>query len=149
MDPQFAQVIAGYAPQPKLQLRREALGPDSFETWIRDTQTGRLDKSEIKVVCGDCNGGWLSNLEEDVAPILKPLMSGESKHMKTAERVLLARWAMKTAFMVEFAAPSTRTVLPAQLGQFRMGAAEIDGVLVIGGRRVSDTGIAAFHTKME
>jgi hypothetical protein len=53
-------------------------------------------------VCETCNNGWMSDLEKEAKPILLPLVEG-SRHVSSlgeAERLSIARWAFKTAFMI-------------------------------------------------
>jgi hypothetical protein len=51
-------------------------------------------------VCGTCNNGWMSSLENRAKPILIPLIDGQRSifGFTTDERLVLARWAAKTAY---------------------------------------------------
>jgi hypothetical protein len=82
---------------------------------IAQTQDGALLKQRTHVaqsfvegrVCKQCNSGWMSSLENQIRPFLLDLMSGQrSLHALSAEeRLLLARWTAKTAFVLSCAAP--------------------------------------------
>jgi hypothetical protein len=54
-----------------------------------------------RIVCGDCNHGWMSNLEGAARPLLGPLMVGEQTRLTTEQQLLAAHWAVKTAMVGE------------------------------------------------
>lgn len=59
---------------------------------------------EITVpVCEKCNNRWLSVLENDVQPVLRPLIRGEERTLTPADQRVLAAWAAKTALMLDLA----------------------------------------------
>jgi hypothetical protein len=82
---------------------------------IAQAQDGALLKQRTHVaqsfvegrVCKECNNGWMSSLEKHVRSLLRDLMSGQrTLHALSAEeRLLLARWTAKTAFVLSNAAP--------------------------------------------
>lgn len=85
-------------------------------------------------ICQDCNNGWMSDLETEARPLLLELSSrrGALPRLGAEETKLLARWAAKTAYMLNsasnfpFATPNEhfRTLHEGQLE---------DGVHVFGG----------------
>lgn len=56
----------------------------------------------IRCVCGDCNSGWMSRLQEEVRPYLVPLLIGDSTKLRTRGQTKLAAWAAMTAMSGEF-----------------------------------------------
>jgi hypothetical protein len=82
---------------------------------IAQNKDGALPKQRTHVaqsfvegrVCKECNNGWMSSLEHHVRSLLIDLMSGQrTLHALSAEeRLLLARWTVKTAFVLSNAAP--------------------------------------------
>lgn len=54
-------------------------------------------------VCGTCNNRWLSVLENDVQPVLRPMIRGEERRLPPEELRLLSAWAVKTALMLDLA----------------------------------------------
>lgn len=53
-------------------------------------------------ICNDCNGGWMSRLEVAAKPLIIALIEGERLvfGLTDDERLLLARWSAKTAYMM-------------------------------------------------
>jgi hypothetical protein len=68
---------------------------------------GRLSDLNIVLndrLCATCNNVWLSGLERKVRPILKPMaVSATPTMINPATQELLAFWAVKTCFLLEFA----------------------------------------------
>ena len=81
----------------------------------------RRTDSVLKRVCGGCNAGWMSRLEGEVRPLLIPLIEGEAIRLTEASRLILVRWALKTAavFGPELKAPNA--VSPALRRQLAAG----------------------------
>jgi hypothetical protein len=50
--------------------------------------------------CVGCNGGWMSDLEQQVAPILTPLIRGGEATLDLPTQHLVATWAIKTMLML-------------------------------------------------
>jgi hypothetical protein len=51
-----------------------------------------------RAFCGDCNNGWMADLEESVKPILEPMLHGRPGLLDAAKRKTLAFWVTKTIF---------------------------------------------------
>jgi hypothetical protein len=57
---------------------------------------------EMRVVCGGCNNGWMSDLEAICGPFLtNPILSGSELELTVAQQRHLALWAIKTALVLE------------------------------------------------
>lgn len=65
----------------------------------------RIHPSITKKVCRVCNNGWMAKLEGKVKPILEPLVRGEARLLSEADQRLLARWAIKTAMVLQHTIP--------------------------------------------
>ena len=62
-------------------------------------------------VCGECNNGWMSQLETDIAPIVQRLVAGEDiGRFSNDEIELLARWAGKTVAVLSHVTPQLARV---------------------------------------
>jgi hypothetical protein len=52
--------------------------------------------------CTTCNNGWMSGFEKTAKPLLTPAIRGEGTTWSSPEdRTIVARWAFKTALMVD------------------------------------------------
>ncbi len=58
----------------------------------RTEQFGNLATLKLKRVCVDCNGGWMSRLEEDTRPLLEPLIRGITTSLTPAMQRQIAAW---------------------------------------------------------
>jgi hypothetical protein len=56
---------------------------------------------EVDGVCDACSRGWMQHLDEKVSPFLKSMIAGDSTPLSPARQTLLARWAAKTAAVME------------------------------------------------
>ncbi len=59
----------------------------------------------LRCVCGDCNTGWMSRLEEECIPVLSSMAQDVAMPLDMEQRALVAAWAVKTAMVWEFFAP--------------------------------------------
>jgi len=59
---------------------------------------------KAKVVCGDCNQGWMHELEDAAKPILSPLMFDISVPLDLLQQYTIVKWAVKTAIVHDGAA---------------------------------------------
>ena len=68
-------------------------------------------------VCKKCNSGWMHQLEDTATPLLKDLIDGaRTVHGLTAEeRLLAAKWATKTAYVLTYPTPLNEPVDPSHL----------------------------------
>ncbi|MEU1366621.1 hypothetical protein ABZ454_10850 [Streptomyces sp. NPDC005803] len=57
---------------------------------------------QVKVVCSDCNSGWMNQLEEDVRPFLPDLIRGLPCTLDSVRQRSLASWALKTILMFQY-----------------------------------------------
>jgi hypothetical protein len=55
----------------------------------------------VKRVCGDCNNGWMSRLENDAKPILESILDDKLDVLNVPAQCTLALWAVKTAMVLE------------------------------------------------
>jgi hypothetical protein len=72
------------------------------------------DEVDIKTrhFCKSCNSGWMGRIEDEVQPILEPMMLGQVKTVTLSpdNQVSLSRWAFKTNLVAEFALRGPRMV---------------------------------------
>lgn len=101
------------APGPKRSLRvlrrrtEHAAGTRSQELWPSAPY-----RIKVRAVCPTCNHGWMSDLEQEVRPLLEPMLHGQTRILDGNRQELLALWAFKTATMLEFVYPQERAIQP-------------------------------------
>jgi hypothetical protein len=64
--------------------------------WLMPPFTLRVNE-----VCRACNNGWMSELEEQAKPLLKPMILGKPTQLSERDQVTLATWAAKTAMVYQ------------------------------------------------
>src|SRR5947209_1164519 len=75
----------------------------TLTTWAGEQLAQRLhpvDQLLTGGVCRECNNGWMSQLESEAIPVLKPLLTSARliSSLTRAERRVLSRWTQKSAF---------------------------------------------------
>jgi hypothetical protein len=60
----------------------------------------------VRDVCKDCNTGWMSHLERDVAPVIRGALLGKAMTLSLPDQHLIATWATKTALIATRAVPA-------------------------------------------
>lgn len=67
-----------------------------------------LDARSVRLPCGECNSGWMSELERDTASALRRWMRRPDERLTTAGARHLTRWLVKTAIVFGFAETDAR-----------------------------------------
>jgi hypothetical protein len=90
-----------------LWLMRRFPSSDKARTYAeigaRDLGNWRSAKPTLAVkrVCGACNNGWMSRLEEQAKPVLESILDDKLKAVDTLLQAVVARWAVKTVMVLE------------------------------------------------
>lgn len=58
-------------------------------------------KLQVKRLCRSCNNGWMSRLENEAKPALVSILDDEPKELDASDQTTLARWAVKTAMVLD------------------------------------------------
>lgn len=74
--------------------------------------TSKPFEHTAKVVCGDCNNGWMSKLEADAKPIIKDLLKLDKYHLDKKKQEILAFWVQKTTLIACYSIPDAIKVSP-------------------------------------
>src|SRR5712692_317276 len=69
---------------------------------------------KVRTVCATCNGGWMSNLETAIKPILEPLMRDKSTNLDASQQEAIAAWSLKTAMVLDSTTRSVRRLFYTQ-----------------------------------
>ena len=64
--------------------------------------TGDPHSSRIRCVCGPCNSGWMSVIQNQTKPILLPLLGGDRLTLRKRDQAILATWVTMFAMVAEF-----------------------------------------------
>lgn len=65
----------------------------------------------VRVVCEECNNGWMSALENRAAGTLSRMIRGQSTPLDPPAQLAVAAWAVKTAMVMEHTLGLTREEL--------------------------------------
>jgi hypothetical protein len=63
---------------------------------------GDMGGQPPRVVCKNCNGGWMSRLQKSAKPLLAPIITGGTTVIEEPAQHVIARWATMTAMTLEF-----------------------------------------------
>lgn len=87
---------------------------------------------KARVVCDPCNTGWMSRLETAAQPLLTGLWEDtDARRVLTGdEQKVLARWATKTAMMLQALRPENRVATPEQHQELRVREEPPAGAIV-------------------
>jgi hypothetical protein len=78
--------------------RRAGLIDDPDRVRVDTKQGLRL---RLRIVCHECNTGWMHLLEDETIPVLGPRLGPVALPITVAEQLTLAFWAAKTAIMLQ------------------------------------------------
>jgi len=84
---------------------------DQLIVWAKDRtiDAAVLHRTRMEVdqtvrgVCGSCSRGWIQRLDDKVNPFLQSMIVGDPTPLPQVRRRLMARWAAKTAAVMECA----------------------------------------------
>jgi hypothetical protein len=96
---------------PDRTFERTTVGPDGVPA-TRTWQTEVVAAIEAAVVCEDCNGGWMSDLDGQVRQLLEPMMLGKPRTLAPGEQQTIATWAAMKSMVMEYFWGSGPAVLP-------------------------------------
>lgn len=100
--------------RPGAQLISRVGADEQHELLERREYGGVLQrKLKPRVVCRECNTGWMSVLEETTKPILLPLILKEPCELTIEDQKTLATWMCLKNMVAELSHPQTRATKPA------------------------------------
>lgn len=104
-----ARLVEDAGPVAHSKLSERQGEPPDSRTWPQApfTQT-------VRVVCAQCNNGWMSRIESDAEQILRPMLTGFGRSMHGPAQEALARWALKTAIVSQYAHTTSGTLFGEQ-----------------------------------
>ena len=98
-----------------LDIGEEKISPTHFRATDHEAESTRrhpLNQLREGRVCGSCNSIWMSNLEGEVKDLLVSLMEHrrDVTSLSDSERLILARWSLKTAGVLNSSSNFTNMV---------------------------------------
>lgn len=86
-------------------------------TWERGANTFSVQPS---VLCGSCNNGWMSSLEDRAAPLVAQMIAGaQSLPLDVPTKTAIAEWALAAAIVRGEVAPDLRPIARSLAQRFR------------------------------
>jgi hypothetical protein len=118
--------------------------------WHRTNAPVRRDyddqpfKRKANVVCGDCNHGWMSDLEQRTEQLLDGMLAGRGRALHQTGQRTLAAWALKSAMMFDQGSPAAARVVPPEHYEalYRTGEPPIGVRVWIGAYDETQTAVA-------
>lgn len=92
--------------------------------FVYEKTKGKVDRpgdphsQRLRVVCQQCNNGWMSEIQNRVKPNLSKLVVGEPADLTSMDRELLANWAVMFTYIWEQAEPKLITSTPQERRAF-------------------------------
>lgn len=132
----------------------EALPQPFSVAWSSDDSFEVHEKRELIMgnhvagrICRTCNNGWMSQLEDQAKLALLDVASKRRSlaSLIQTERLLLARWATKTALVARSSAPGPQVAPPAHGLDLSRG--RMPPVAVIGRQSPADLGLSWYATQ--
>lgn len=103
-----------------MQRRENQFRPSRFNLLEGDRSHGLVAPKSFtaRLVCTDCNSGWMSTLESSVMILIgqhvEPVPTRSAVEFDHADTLLLSRWLMKTAIIMDaaFPKPQVKAITP-------------------------------------
>ncbi len=73
-------------------------------------KNGHPGSRKIRNVCGNCNNGWMSELEQIAKPSLTDLILGNNTTLSQGIQAIIARWVVMTSIMAEYTDTNTISI---------------------------------------
>jgi hypothetical protein len=70
--------------------------------------------SQVRVVCGKCNSGWMSQIQETAKPHLIPLFKGEFRELSKIAQTAIAAWIAMATMTAEHLARKPDNIVTSQ-----------------------------------
>lgn len=127
-----------------LEVRGEEISPTHHslegEGDVVSTRRHKVENLVEGRVCSNCNNGWMSSLEGEAKPLLIPLMDGEKEivELEPNERLWVARWAFKTAIVLNSASNFHKNVPPDHFNYFYANQDSLPPSVIVVGQQHHD-----------
>ncbi|HZZ57824.1 MAG TPA: hypothetical protein VFE31_08325 [Opitutaceae bacterium] len=84
--------------------RRDFTANNSLIRDVAEESRGSGDpiSRRAKIVCAECNNGWMKDFQDGAKPILVPFFNGTLLSLNRPQQKVLAAWATMTAMVMEY-----------------------------------------------
>ena len=72
--------------------------------------SGSPHSGRLRIVCGECNNGWMSRLQNETKPILLPMVLGETTTLNRKQLETLGAWVTMFSMVAEFKSDDVRRI---------------------------------------
>jgi hypothetical protein len=124
--PTWLQKIAPSKHTSMTHLTRYGILDPISNTMNWHNKRGRFDlpisplSARLKVVCAECNNGWMSELQGKAKPFLLLLMEGRWTGITREAQAAIAAWATMFTMVCEFADMTTQAVTQSERDEFML-----------------------------
>ena len=70
---------------------------------VASSRVARPFDETTRMVCANCNGGWMARLESETKTVFTAMIGNERLALEQPEQQTLAAWALKTAIVIDHA----------------------------------------------
>jgi hypothetical protein len=99
----WADWLRNYIPRTKSEFYSQSGIMFRSRTDAKITRhTGDPHSGRIRCVCGTCNSGWMSVIQNQTKPILIPLLKGDRYTLRKRDQAILATWITMFTMVAEF-----------------------------------------------
>lgn len=120
---------------------RKIFAKDGHDITLSDHRAGMTQGSlawtntsgevTVRSVCGDCNTGWMCDLEGRCKPLLEPLILGHHMPLAPDDQAAVGLWAVQTAWVLQSRNPTTSTSTAERRRALATDRSVPDGVQVL------------------
>ena len=69
---------------------------------VHKTKSGSIESRKVKIVCSDCNNGWMSVIDNQAKPFLIDLLNGSHRQLSELDQEIIASWVCKSVISNEY-----------------------------------------------
>lgn len=92
-----AEVVGSHVSS--IRTQRSVAGGSSVQEW----PAADVASFVARVVCGECNSGWMSEMEAQAQSVLETMVRGEKTTLMPVNQLDLAAWTTLKSYIVEYA----------------------------------------------
>jgi hypothetical protein len=107
----YANWLRNYIPREMKSYTKSSslIHPTRIKTLVKK-EPGDPHSRRVKVVCGSCNNGWMSKLQESAKPILIPLIKGEHAILDRDSQAVISAWVSMAVIVADSAEPDKSAI---------------------------------------